>query len=154
MTENAGGKQGGGGNHKRFAKGQSGNPAGKPVGARNATTLAIEKLLDGEAEAITRKAIEMAKEGDTIALRLVLERVAPVRRGRLVLFDLPVIERASDLAGALGSLLRAMANGEMTPDEAAVIAGVMETKRRAIETGELEQRLDQLEQRVPTKSAR
>jgi hypothetical protein len=47
-----------------------------------------------------------------------------------------------------------MASGEMTPDEAAVIAGVMETKRRALETGELEQRLDQLEQRVPTKSAR
>src|SRR3978361_2276837 len=81
MTENAGRKQGGGGNHKRFAKGQSGNPAGKPAGTRNATTLAVEQLLHGEAEAITRKAIEMAKEGDTIALRLVLERVAPVRRG-------------------------------------------------------------------------
>lgn len=100
MTENAGRKQGGGGSHKRFAKGQSGNPAGKPAGTRNATTLAVEQLLDGEAEAITRKAIEMAKEGDTIALRLVLERVAPVRRGRPVLFDLPVIEKASDLAGA------------------------------------------------------
>ncbi len=154
MTENAGRKQGGGGNHSRFAKGQSGNPAGKPAGARNATTLAVERLLEGEAEAITRKAIEMAKKGDTIALRLVLDRVAPLRRGRPVLFELPVIEKASDLAGALGSLLRAMASGKMTPDEAAVIAGVMETKRRAIETGELEQRLDQLEQRIPTRSAR
>jgi hypothetical protein len=56
--------------------------------ARNATILAIEELLDGEAEAVTRKAIETAKEGDTSALRLVLERVAPVRLGRPVLFDL------------------------------------------------------------------
>jgi hypothetical protein len=54
----------------RFRKGQSGNPSGRPPGARNKTTLAAEALLDGEAEALTRKAIERALEGDTTALRL------------------------------------------------------------------------------------
>ena len=67
MTENSGAKQAG-----RFEKGRSGNPAGKPPGARNRATLAAEALLDGEAEALTRKAIERAKEGDSVALRLVL----------------------------------------------------------------------------------
>jgi Family of unknown function (DUF5681) len=38
-----------------FKPGESGNPAGKPKGARNKVTLAIEALLDGEAEALTRK---------------------------------------------------------------------------------------------------
>src|SRR5665213_366817 len=53
----------------RFKKGQSGNPAGKPKGTRNATTRMLEALLAGEAEEITRKAIEMAKAGDGPALR-------------------------------------------------------------------------------------
>jgi hypothetical protein len=61
----------------RWRKGVSGNPAGKPKGARHKTTLAVQALLDGEAEALTRKCIELAKEGDTTALRLCMERLAP-----------------------------------------------------------------------------
>ena len=56
-----------------------GNP-GKPKGARHKATLAVDALLDGEADAITRKAIEMAKAGDSIALRLCLDRIAPSAR--------------------------------------------------------------------------
>jgi hypothetical protein len=54
-----------------FKPGQSGNPSGRPHGSRNKATLALEALLDGEGEAITRKALE----GDTAALRLCLERI-------------------------------------------------------------------------------
>ena len=57
--------------------GQSGNPTGRPKGARNKATLAAEALLDGEAEQITRKAIEKAKAGDMVAIRLCLDRIAP-----------------------------------------------------------------------------
>ena len=64
----------------RFKPGQSGNPKGRPLGSRHKATLAIDKLLDGEADAITRKAIEIAKAGDTVALRLCLDRIA--RSGR------------------------------------------------------------------------
>ena len=39
-------------------------------GARNSATLAAEALLDGEAEALTRKAIELALGGDSFALRI------------------------------------------------------------------------------------
>ena len=63
-----------------FQKGQSGNPKGRPVGSRNRVSLACDKLLEGEAEAITRKAIELAKAGDGPALRLCLDRIAPARR--------------------------------------------------------------------------
>ena len=52
-------------------------PAGRPKGSRNKATLAVEILLDGEAEAITRKAIELAKQGDLVAIRLCLDRIAP-----------------------------------------------------------------------------
>jgi hypothetical protein len=61
----------------RFKKGQSGNPAGKPKGARHKTTLAIQALLEGEAENITRKAIEAALNGDMTAIRLIIDRTYP-----------------------------------------------------------------------------
>jgi len=80
----------------RFRKGQSGNPSGRPRGARNKTTLAVEALLDGEAEVLTRKAIERAKDGDSVALRLCLERILPPRKDRPVSFALPKIESAAD----------------------------------------------------------
>ena len=153
MADNTAGKQPGKPG-KPFSKGRSGNPAGRPSGSRNTTTLAVEKLLEGEAVAITRTCIDRAKGGDSIALRLVMERVVPLRRGRPVQFDLPAIDSASDLAVALGGILRATANGVLTPDEAATIAGVLETKRRAIETSELEQRLAQLEQRLSSGAVR
>jgi hypothetical protein len=65
-------------------KGQSGNPSGRPPGARHKATVAAEALLDGEAEGLTRKALEMALDGDTVALRLCLERILPPRRERPV----------------------------------------------------------------------
>jgi hypothetical protein len=67
-----------------FKPGQSGNPSGRPVGARNRATLAMEALLDGDAEAIMGKAIELAKAGDGPALRLCLDRLMPARRDRHV----------------------------------------------------------------------
>ncbi|MCJ2136438.1 DUF5681 domain-containing protein, partial [Methylobacterium sp. J-026] len=56
------------GDGRPFGQGQSGNPGGRPKGARNRSTEALETILDGESEALTRKAIEMALEGDTVAL--------------------------------------------------------------------------------------
>lgn len=147
MAENAGEKQPGRGPGKPFEPGQSGNPAGKAKGTRNAATLAIEALFEGEAEAIGRRAVELALGGDSTALRLVLERIAPVRRGRPVTFTLPDIARPADIPAALSLILQATAAGELTPDEAATIAGILETKRRAIELVEVEARIAALEQK-------
>jgi hypothetical protein len=70
-----------------------GNP-GKPKGARHRTTLAAEALLDGEAEALARKAVELALAGDTLALRLCLDRILPPRRDRPIAFRLPPVGSA------------------------------------------------------------
>src|SRR6266568_9655953 len=79
---------------RSFERGKSGNPTGRPKGARNKATRAVEELLDGEAEALTRKAIDKALEGDMAALRICLDRLLPPRRDRLVNFELPTIESA------------------------------------------------------------
>ena len=130
---------------KRFEAGKSGNPEGRSAGTRNRATVAIEVLLEGEAEAIGRKAIEMALDGDSMAMRLCLERLAPVRRGRPVHFTLPTLNGPSDLVRALAGILTATAAGELSPDEASQVASIFEAKRRAMETTELETRLAALE---------
>ena len=133
----------------KFKKGRSGNPKGKPRGARNKATLAAEALLDGEAEAITRKAIERALEGDMAAIRLCLERILPAVKSRPIEIDLPPVETTKDIAAAHGAVIAAMARGEITPDDASDISGVLEVRRRAIETVELEARIVALEKGLP-----
>ena len=110
---------------KGFAKGVSGNPTGRPPGSRNKATLAVEALLEGEAEALTRKAIERALEGDGQALRLCLDRLAPPRRDRPVSFALPPLKEAADARDAFAAVVRAIAEGELTPSEGVTLAGLI-----------------------------
>ncbi|KAA0122857.1 hypothetical protein CIW48_15560 [Methylobacterium sp. P1-11] len=131
----------------KFRPGQSGNPAGKAKGTRNATTLALEALLDGEAAALTRKAIELAQEGDTVALRLCLERILPARKDRPIAFALPPIATTDDLPKATGAIVAAVAAGELTPAEAAEISKTLDVHVRAIEATELHRRMTALEAR-------
>lgn len=126
--------------------GQSGNPNGRAMGSRNKATIAIETLLDGEAEALTRKAVELARNGDIQALKLCLERICPPRKSRPISIDLPKVETVDDISKAHEVVIAAMAIGDVTPEEANVIAGVIDAKRRAIETVELEKRIQELEE--------
>jgi len=145
MTVDSLQKQDQGPGDRLFRKGRSGNPAGRPPGSRNRATIAAEALLEGEAQALTRKAIELALEGDTTALRLCLERIVPQRKSRTVAFDTPRIDRVEDLAGAIGSIFQAVACGKLRLDEGAALVGMLESKRRAMETIDLEKRLRALE---------
>ncbi|MCJ2109128.1 DUF5681 domain-containing protein [Methylobacterium sp. E-041] len=132
-----------------FGENNPGNPAGRPKGARNKTALAIEAILDGEAEALTRRAIELALDGDGPALRLCMDRLAPVRRDRHVQFDLPAIDTTADLPKATHALLQAIAVGELTPSEAADIGKAVDAHVRAIEVTDIHERLARLEEGSP-----
>jgi len=125
---------------------KKGNP-GRPKGSRHKTTLAIQALLDGEGEALTRKAVDMALAGDTTALRLCLERIAPPRKDGPVRFDLPPMEGAQNAAAAMGAILASVASGDLTPSEGSAIAGLVEGYRKALETTELEARMQAIEER-------
>lgn len=122
----------------------AGNP-GKPKGTRHKATQAALSLLEGEGEAITRKAVQMALAGDATALRLCLERIAPPRKDAPVNFAVPKMETAGDAAAAAGAVLQAVADGDLTPIEAAHIMGLVESYRRTLETSELEARIAKLE---------
>lgn len=118
---------------------------GRTHGSRNKTTLAVEALLEGEHEALTRKAISKALEGDTTALRLCLDRIAPARRDAAVCFELPTIRTAEDAVGASSALLAAVSAGNVTPDEAGRVMALLTSHKQLVETCDLEARLAALE---------
>jgi len=132
----------------KFAPGQSGNPAGRPRGARHKTTLAVQAMLEGEAEALTRKAVELALAGDITALRLCLERIAPARKDYPVSISLPDITSAADASRVMAALLAAVGNGDVTPSEGSEVAKLVETYINTLEATEYEARLRALEERA------
>lgn len=108
--------------------------------------MAVEALLEGEAETLTRVAIDRALEGDTTALRLCLDRIAPARKDAPISFDLPAMESAADAARAAQAVLSAVAGGDITPGEGAAVMGLIETYRKTLETSEIEARVAALEE--------
>lgn len=129
----------------RFTKGHSGNPIGRPAGLRNRATLVVEALLESEAQALTRKALDLALEGDTTALRLCLDRVVAPRRERAVAFHMPPIAGPGDLGSAMAALAAAATQGLITPSEAAQLAQVVETYIRAVAASDFDRRLSAME---------
>mgnify|MGYP000086787631 CR=1 FL=1 len=118
----------------------SGN-AGKPKGSRNKATVAIENLLEGQAEALTQKAILSALTGDTIAVKLCMDRIAPSTKDKPICFSLLDMHCAKDASEAAGSVLRAVGNGY----EGTRVMGLIDSYRRTLELTEIEHRLSALE---------
>ena len=129
----------------RWAKGTSGNPAGRPAGSRNKSTLFLEELLSDQGEALIQKAIALALKGDTRALSICWDRLLPPRKERLVELPLPNITDAKSASAAMTSVVAAVAEGRITPGEAECVARVLETQTRVVELETLEQRVAELE---------
>jgi hypothetical protein len=126
----------------RFAPGH----AGRTPGYRHKITRDIEAIMEGEAEALSRKAVELALHGDMTALRLCLERLAPVRKDIPVVFEMPTIKSIDDHPGALASIITAVTCGDLTPSEGQALAAMLAEHRKAIETVDHEARLKRLEE--------
>jgi hypothetical protein len=133
----------------QFQKGESGNPAGRPRGSRNRTTILMQNLLAEHAEAIGRKVIELAENGDIAAIRLCMERLAPARKDEPVAVELPPIETAADSVAAAATIVAAVAAGDLTASEAVDLAKVVDIYVRALETKGFDERLTKLENTPP-----
>ena len=118
---------------------------GRPKGPRNKATIAIESLLQGQAEVLTQTAVTKALEGNTVALRLCMERIAPAPKDHPVSFSLPNLKNVLDTSEAAGSVLTAVNEGELTPIEATRVMGLIDSYRRTLELTEIEERLRTLE---------
>jgi hypothetical protein len=129
-----------------FQPGESGNPAGRPRGARNRRTLVAESMLDRDGPAILETLVELAKEGDIAAIRMCIERIFPRPRGRPVAFDLPPMGTTTDAVAAMGAVVQAIGEGELSAEEGADLAKVVASFSQTVATADMEQRLRQVEQ--------
>ena len=119
--------------------------SGRPKGSRNKAALAIESLLQSQAEALTQTAVKKALEGDSMALRLCMERIAPAPKDQPVSINLPKMNNALEASKAAGSVLTAVSEGELTPEEATRVMGLIDSYRCTVELTGIEQRLQALE---------
>ena len=131
---------------KPFVPGDARRCNGRKPGTRNRVTMLAERLMQDDAEAVIQAVITAAKAGDMVAARMVLDRLAAMPRDRVVAFDVPPIHTAEDVAQAVAAVLQSVADGTLTPAEGATVAGILETRRKAIETAELAARIEALEQ--------
>ena len=128
----------------QFTEGNS----GKPKGSRNKATIAIEGLLEGQAEALTQTAISKALDGDSMALRLCMDRIAPLPKDNTISFPMPRMESANDASKAAGSVLKAVSIGEITPIEGSRVMGLIDSFRRTLELTVIEHRIQALESNI------
>ena len=130
-----------------FKKGESGNPKGKPKGARHKTTQLAYAMMEGGLEDILAQVVAKAKAGDMLACRMIIDKIIPTQKDRTIAIELPVIANLTGVARAQSEILQAVVDGEITPNEGERIASIIEDRRRAIEALELEVRIADLEQR-------
>ena len=128
-----------------FRPGVSGNPKGKPKGARNHATRLVLGLMESGAEEITRVILDAARGGDLTAAKLVIERMAPPMRERPINIELPATASAQGCSEAQDAILQAVGAGDLLPGEGVALAGIVENRRRAIETVALDERITALE---------
>jgi hypothetical protein len=126
---------------------ETGNP-GRPPGSKNKTTRLVEQLLAGDAEMITRAAIEKAKSGDAGCVKLCLDRLSPRRNGRPIDFEVPVITKPQDCVAAMAAITNGVNDGSLTAEEANDLVRLINAFASAITLTEIVSRLDALESRV------
>ena len=118
---------------------------GRPPGSRNRVSRVCQDTLESYAEALTKKCLFMAIQGNATALRLCMERLTPARRHRTLQFKLPGLKTIADLDAASESVVSGVARGQLTPDEGQDLSQLLEGRRRVMEMQELDQRIRALE---------
>ena len=130
-----------------FEKGQSGNPAGRPRGARNKRTILAEKLFDDHAGELTQNAIALAKKGHAAALYVCMDRVFPRGKHRPVCFELRPVANAADAIAAMSDIVQAVADGDLSAPEAAEVSKLVRNMSEAAINASCEARVTAIETR-------
>ncbi len=130
-----------------FIKGQSGNPKGKPKGTRHTATQISYALMEGRLEQVLETVVERAVGGDITACKMIIDKVLPCPKDRSINIALPRIDDLKGVSFAQTKILEAVSNGEVTPNEGERITSIIESRRKLIETIELEARISRLESR-------
>ena len=138
-------------NTTKFPPGKGGNPAGRPPGSRNKTTMMAQALFDKNGQIIVEKITELALEkGDLTALKICIDRIIPIQKSRTINFALPEIRTAKDVVAAYGAIIKAVSEGQLTPEEASRITTILDAMRRATDSVNIDERLSKIEAMLET----
>lgn len=132
----------------KFKAGASGNPTGRPKGIKD-RRVELRALLEPHADKLVKKVVDLALAGDVQALRICIDRIIPPVRERAVSVDLPSTADAAGCADAQAKIVAAVAAGELLPGEGEALAGLIEHRRRALETNDIIKRLEAMEEAKP-----
>jgi hypothetical protein len=119
---------------------------GRPPGSRNQVTSVSQTILEEHAEILMKKCLHMALEGDVMAMRLCVERLIPIRRQRVVRFKMPSVGTMEEVDTASQAVVKGVAHGQLTPSEGEAFTGMLEGRRKIIETDQFDVRLEALEE--------
>jgi hypothetical protein len=108
----------------------------------------LEALRDGEDIAAARVVIEKALAGDAVAARFVVSLVSPKPRGRVIHLEMPEDDDCN-VVTAFNVTLRAMCQGEITPDEALTVARFLDGRRKTLQAWQLEEKLTSYGRTIP-----
>jgi hypothetical protein len=129
-----------------FRPGQCGNPNGRPKGSGD-KRLKVRKLLEEHSEEMVNIVIDMARERDPAALKIIFERISPKPRSdRANLgFDIEKIKDNKDLMAVIEKLMISAISGDLPDDQGKTIASLTKTMSELHKLGELEERIKILE---------
>jgi hypothetical protein len=125
---------------------------GRKAGVPNRGTAEVRLLAREHGPEAIAELARIAKEAQSDQARIsacnaLLDRAyGRSQASQLIQLDLPDVSKLGGIAEALTAILRSTTNGELTPSEAQALGDLLETQRKAIESVELEARIERLEQ--------
>ncbi len=131
----------------KFKKGNSGNPSGRPRGVKDKRS-EMRDLLRPHAAELIQKAVDLAKDGDTTALRICIDRLIPPARESAIELSIPETSTISACLAAQVLVVAAVSSGNLLPGEGQALSTLIEHQRRALETQQLEQRMKIIEDKL------
>jgi hypothetical protein len=132
----------------RKARGRPFKPgnSGRPPGSKNKITQMVEQLAEGQAEQLIQKVLELAQAGDVACLRMILDRLWPLRKGQPVNVVMPPINTPQEVVSAIASIWTGIRDGRLTPEEASALSIVVDRSVQAIELHDITRRIAALEE--------
>ncbi len=125
-----------------WKKGQSGNPNGRPHGTSDITKL--REAIAAHIPEIINRLVKQAKDGDTTAAKLLLERTLPPIRQKDETLKFALPENAT-LVDQGACIIQAIARGELTPSQGANLMATLANQAKLVEVTDIQARVEALE---------